>query len=201
MKFLVFFLIVFSSPLAYSTGNMEAGQAKSMLCAACHGPQGISFNPEWPHIAGQHSRYFIKQLQAFKAGKDRNAPTMAPIVATLNDQDMADLAAFYASLPRPVAKKTTQKQNRGEQLYRQGDYNSHVTACIACHGPDGSGNAQAGFPLLAGQSTAYTVLQLQAFKDGKRRTDLNAIMRDISERMTSADMLAVAQYIASLPKQ
>ena len=83
-------------------------------------------------------------------------------------------------------------------MYRGGDFNKHITACIACHGPKGTGNAQAGFPSISGQHAAYTIQQLQDFKEGKRKNDLNSIMRDISARMSIEDMEAVANYIAGL---
>lgn len=176
----------------------EAGQNKSTVCTACHGPQGISTNPEWPNLAGQHEKYFVKQLKDIKEGKSRSAPTMTAIVANLNEQDIDDLAAYYAKMP--VAEGSTPEKylKRGEQLYRGGDLNKHIAACIACHGPKGSGNAQAGFPLLSGQHAAYTIMQLQAFKDGKRTNDLNQIMQDISSKMSPEDMEAVAYYIQGL---
>lgn len=79
-----------------------------------------------------------------------------------------------------------------------GDYAKQITACIACHGPKGTGNAQAGFPALSGQHAQYTILQLELFKDKKRSNDLNGIMRDISAHMSTDDMAAVAYYIQGL---
>lgn len=173
-------------------------QNKATVCSACHGAKGISSNPEWPNIAGQHEKYFIKQLQDYKQGKQRNAAGMTAILATLNEQDMDDLAAYYAKMP--VAQSTTPKEflQRGEQLYRGGDFNKHITACIACHGPKGTGNGQAGFPVLAGQHATYSIMQLQAFQEGKRTNDLNHIMQDISKQMSLEDMEAVSHYIEGL---
>ncbi|HAZ7573606.1 cytochrome c4 [Legionella sp. PATHC032] len=199
MKKLALVLILCSSSVIFAQENpQEAGQSKSTVCIACHGPQGISTNPEWPNLAGQHEKYFVKQLKDIKEGKSRSAPTMTAIIANLTEQDMNDLAAYYAKMPIPEGSTPKKYLKRGEQLYRGGDLNKHIAACIACHGPKGSGNAQAGFPLLSGQHAAYTVMQLQAFKDGKRTNDLNQIMRDISSKMSPEDMEAVAYYIQGL---
>lgn len=172
--------------------------AKAALCAACHGSQGISQDPQWPNLAGQHANYLIKQLQDFKTGTTRNAATMSAILASLNDKDVAELSIFYSKMPLPTGQTPEKFLKRGELLYRGGDFAKHLTACIACHGPKGTGNAQAGFPVLTGQHAAYTVQQLQAFKDKKRANDLNSIMRDISSRMSQEDMEAVAYYIQGL---
>ena len=198
MKKMVLFLALWSNFAGYAAGVYQAGQEKSTVCAACHGPAGVSTNPVWPHLAGQYVGYLTKQLNDFKYHQGRADPTMAPMVATLSEQDIADLAVFYVKQPRPEGSTPTKYLKRGEQLYRGGDYSKHITACIACHGPKGTGNAQAGFPALSGQQAAYTVLQLQAFKDKKRSNDLNSIMREISARMSTEDMVAVANYIAGL---
>lgn len=187
------------SPLAiFAQGNPQDGQTKAVVCAACHGQQGVSLTPEWPNLAGQNAKYTVKQLKDIKEGKSRVAPTMIAMVANLNEQDMDDLAAFYAKMPLAEGSTPKKYMQRGEQIYRGGDFDKHITACIACHGPRGTGNAQAGFPVLSGQKSAYTVLQLQAFKEGKRSNDLNHIMQDISGRMSQDDMEAVAHYIEGL---
>ena len=198
MKKMIFLLALCNSFALFAASDAQNGQEKSVICAACHGPKGISINPSWPSLAGQHATYLIKQLQNFKEKKGRDDPTMAPMVASLSEQDITDLAAFYAALPLPEGSPAKQVSTRGEQLYRRGDMDQHITACIACHGTKGTGNAQAGFPLLSGQQSDYTVLQLKAFKAGKRSNDLNSIMRDICGRMSTDDMEAVANYIAGL---
>ena len=198
MKKMVFFLALCCTFAAHTNGVYQAGQEKSIVCAACHGPKGVSVNPIWPSLAGQHATYLIKQLRNFKKNEGRANPTMAPFVAPLNEQDIADLAIFYAKQPQPEGITPKKYLSRGEQLYRGGDFTKQITACIACHGPKGTGNAQAGFPVLSGQHAAYSILQLQAFKEHKRSNDLNSIMRDISARMSNDDMAAVANYMAGL---
>jgi cytochrome c553 len=198
MKKLAFAVLCCFSLSLHAVGDIQAGQTKSAVCTACHGEKGISQNPEWPNLAGQHASYTLKQLKDFKAGKTRSNPNMDAILAGLNDQDMEDLAAYYASLPKAEGRTPKDALARGQALYRGGDFNKHITACIACHGPQGTGNAQAGFPSLSGQHAVYSEIQLKAFKDGLRRNDLNAIMRDISSRMDAEDMKAVAYYMQGL---
>ncbi|WP_298624890.1 c-type cytochrome [uncultured Legionella sp.] len=198
MKKLALALILCLPLGIFAQGNPQEGQTKATVCAACHGQQGISLTPEWPNLAGQNAKYTVKQLKDIKEGKSRVAPTMIAMIANLNEQDMDDLAAFYAKMPLAEGATPKKYMQRGEQIYRGGDFEKHITACIACHGPKGTGNAQAGFPVLSGQKAAYTVLQLQAFKDAKRTNDLNHIMQDISGRMSQDDMEAVAHYIEGL---
>lgn len=171
---------------------------KVEVCIVCHGKNGVSSTPLWPNLAGQHPTYLLKQLKQIQQGTLREVPTMKGILENFNEQDFNDLAVYYAKMP--LNQGTTPKKflKRGEQIYRGGDFEKHITACIACHGPKGTGNAQAGFPVLAGQHAAYTISQLQAFKENKRKNDLNHIMQDISNRMSQDDMEAVANYIQGL---
>jgi cytochrome c553 len=198
MKKTVFFIALFGSFAIQAADIATTAPAKATLCVACHGQQGNSTNPQWPNIAGQHSAYLNKQLHDFKVGKTRNAATMAAIVATLTDEDMLELSDFYAKQPLAQGSMPAKYLKRGEALYRGGDLDKHISACIACHGPRGTGNGQAGFPVLSGQHAPYTIQQLQAFKDKTRTNDLNEIMRDISIRMDKDDMEAVAYYIQGL---
>lgn len=177
---------------------IDNGEEKAIVCAACHGPAGVSTNPEWPNLAGQHRAYLVKQINDMKQAKLRASPIMAPMIENLTSKDIQDLASYYSQQPIPAGVTPKAYLSKGERLYRGGDFDKHITACIACHGPRGTGNAQAGFPVVSGQHAAYTVLQLQQFKTGQRKNDLNSIMRDISQRMSSDDMLAVANYIAGL---
>ncbi|KTD17726.1 c-type cytochrome [Legionella jordanis] len=201
MKKILFALVVFYT-YAINAANQQpsptAIEQKIAVCVACHGQQGISVNPQWPNLAGQHASYLFKQLKDYKAVKTRNVPTMTAIVANLNENDMLELAKYYSEQTLPKGATPEKFVQRGQQLYRGGDFDKHITACIACHGPKGTGNEQAGFPVLSGQHAAYTILQLQAFKEGKRSNDLNGIMRDISSRMSQEDMEAVAYYIQGL---
>ena len=198
MKKLAFALILFLPQGVIAQVNPLPGQNKTVVCVACHGAKGISITPAWPNLAGQNKSYLVKQLKEIKTGALRTVPTMTAVLAPLNEQDLDDISTYYAKMP--LAEGSTFKKflQRGEQIYRGGDFSKHISACIACHGPRGTGNAQAGFPILSGQHAAYTVMQLQAFKDKKRKNDLNHIMQDISSRMSPEDMEAVAHYIEGL---
>lgn len=198
MKKLLFAAIFAGSLQIQAAETINKPPEKAALCSACHGEQGNSVNPEWPNLAGQHASYLVKELQDYKVGKTRSAPTMAAIVAGLDEQDMLVLAQYYAQLPRKEGVVAEKYVKRGEQLYRGGDFDKKISACIACHGPHGTGNGPAKFPVLSGQNALYTIQQLQAFKEGKRSNDLNAIMRDISSRMSQEDMEAVAHYVEGL---
>ncbi len=198
MKKIVFAVALFGTVATQAAADLTIGLEKSKFCSACHGQQGISLNVEWPNLAGQHASYLIKQMQDYKKGVSRNEATMVAVMASFSEQDIADLAAFYAQQKLPEGETPEKYLQRGKALYRGGDFTKHITACIACHGPKGSGNEQAGFPMLAGQHALYTLGQLQAFKAQKRTNDLNSIMRDISGRMSEEDMEAVAYYIQGL---
>lgn len=179
------------------SGNPEAGQAKSQVCAACHGADGNSANPAWPTIAGQHANYIVTQLRAYKEGV-RNDPMMVGMVAGLNDQDMLDLAAYYAAQTPEPKEADPETVELGERIYRGGNLESGVAACIACHGPRGLGNAPAGWPRISAQHAEYTAHELREYRSGERVTDYQSMMRDIARRMTDEEIEAVANYIQGL---
>jgi cytochrome c553 len=183
---------------AMAAGDAAAGQTRAITCAACHGADGNSLNPEWPSLAGQHESYLIKQLQAFKSGARQNV-LMSGQAMALSDQDMADLAAYFAS--QKPARRTADPAlvKAGEQLYRGGNKETGTPACLACHGPAGLGNITAAWPLVAGQHATYTAAQLAAYRAGQRTTDGDTqIMRNVAARLTDDEIKAVASYIQGL---
>lgn len=182
---------------AFAAGDKAAGKQKSATCAACHGEDGNSINAEWPKLAGQHEDYIVKQLMEFKSG-DRVNATMASMAAPLSQQDMRDLAAYFASQPIKPGTADETKVALGEALYRGGNSASGVPACAACHAPNGMGNPAAKFPRLAGQHAKYTAIQLKAFRQGARANDAGAMMRNIAAKITDAEIEAVSEYIAGL---
>ena len=185
--------------LAVHAGDIEAGKVKSATCAACHGVDGNSANPEWPSLAGQHAKYIEKQLNDYKSGARQNA-IMAGMVAALSEQDMANLADYYESLtPKgsPVAVDSELLQ-KGQDIYRGGITETQVAACIACHSANGMGNGPAGWPALAGQHAQYTATQLKYFQNETRANDSGRMMRNVAKRMSEQEMEAVAAYIAAM---
>ncbi|WP_018868932.1 MULTISPECIES: cytochrome c [unclassified Thioalkalivibrio] len=183
---------------AAQAGDPQRGQELSQSCAACHQADGNSTNPEWPKLAGQHPKYTAKQLRDFQDGELRHDNLMAGEVADLSEQDMKDLAAYYAEQSITTETADEDVVARGEQIYRGGIPSEGVAACIACHGAQGQGNPEAMFPKVAGQHATYSLDQLQQFRDGERRNDNGQMMRGIVGNMSDEDMEAVAQYMAGL---
>ncbi|NQV69484.1 MAG: cytochrome c4 [Pseudohongiella sp.] len=202
MKKLVIALIsaVFSGfipNLVLAQGDAAAGQAKSALCASCHAADGNSQIATNPKLAGQNASYMVKQLKDFKAGA-RPGVTMSAMVLSLSEQDMEDIAAWYASQKVTVQGADPAAVELAETLYKAGNKDIAVAACSACHSPSGKGNAQAGFPALSGQHVAYTLLQLKDFRSGVRQNDLSGMMQTVTERLTDKELEALASYVSGL---
>lgn len=183
---------------AHAAGSADAGQARSVVCAACHGADGNSFNPEWPSLAGQNENYLIKSLQSFKDGSRQNV-LMNAQAAGLSEQDMLDLAAWFSA--QKLAGKTADPAlvSSGERLFRGGNKASGVPACDACHGPSGQGNSPAGWPAIAGQHATYSVNQLVAYRSKQRTTDGDTqMMRTVASGLTDEEIQAVTSYLQGL---
>lgn len=180
-------------------GSADAGKAKAITCTACHGPEGNSVNPLWPNIAGQGAPYLLAQLQAFKSGT-RSDPLMTSQAMMLSDQDMADLAVYFESLPSAAqAVADPSLVDKAEALYRGGDVSDQISACIACHGPTGRGNPAANYPALVGQHSAYSAKQLRDYASGARKSDgKTRMMRDIAATLSEDEIVALASYIQGL---
>ncbi|MEW8536917.1 MAG: c-type cytochrome [Candidatus Thiodiazotropha endolucinida] len=186
--------------LAHAAGNADEGKNKAAICAGCHGADGNSpINPLWPKIAGQSPRYIERQIKDFKSGA-RVDQTMSPMAMPLSDQDIADLAAYYSSQKRQIGEAAADKVRTGEAIYRAGNLETGVAACMACHGPAGSGNPQANFPGIAGQHAPYVEKALKDFRDGKRTNDASKMMQGVASRMSDEEMAAVAQYVQGLSR-
>jgi cytochrome c553 len=182
---------------ALAEGSAEKGESKSTACIACHGPGGNSVNPEWPSLAGQGQAYTHKQLQAFKGGARKN-PLMTPMAMGLSEEDMADLAAYFAGQKPTGLEADPGKLAVGQRVYRSGDPKNGVPACAACHGPGGDGNAPAAYPALRGQYATYVAAQLRNYRAGTRQTDASQMMRTVASTMTDEQIDAVASYVQGL---
>jgi len=180
-------------------GSADDGKAKALTCTACHGAEGNSISALWPNIAGQNASYLQAQLMSFKDGS-RMDPLMSSQAMMLSEEDIADLAVYFESLPaaaQSVADAST--VDRGEALYRGGNTDTGVAACLACHGPTGRGNPAAKYPALQGQHAAYTAKQLNDYAAGTRETDgKTSIMRDIAARLSKEDIAALSSYVQGL---
>jgi cytochrome c553 len=184
-------------PMAAQAGDPARGQQLSAACAACHGADGNSVNPEWPKLAGQHADYIYKQLMDYKAGRRENA-LMAGQVANLDEQDMRDLGAYYARQQMSPGTADESLAERGERIYRGGIPAAGVAACTACHGATGKGNPAALFPMVGGQHAKYNADQLRYFRSAQRANDNGRMMRNLASKMSDADIQAVAEYMAGL---
>ena len=213
-------LLAVSGAAAQDAGDAEAGKQKSAACAACHGADGNSVNPQWPKLAGQHASYLVKQLRAFKSGERENA-LMSSQAQNLSEQDMADLGAYYAAQepargsaaadkvgpaentqslheqvppgwrPLPNPYPATEATlSRGEKVYQR--------FCIGCHGPTGAGNPPAVYPVVSGQHADYLAKTLSDFRAGERANDPARMMRAVAGSMSDAEISAVSQYLQGL---
>ena len=184
---------------AVAAGNAEAGKAQAAPCAACHGQDGATgLDGTYPSLAGQNEKYLVRQLTMIQSGS-RDIPLMAGQLNGKSEQDIADIAAYFASLPAKV------RQAQGDdgsvalatRIYRGGSLEKSVAACTACHSPNGEGNAPAGFPRISGQSVEYTVAQLTAYREGTRKTDddYGGMMRDVASGLNDTEIKALADYL------
>lgn len=176
-------------------------QIAAQICAACHNPDGNSTVAANPKLAGQHAAYLYKQLKNFKAegGKpaERNNPIMSGMVAALTDQDMLNVAAFYASQTQTGEQAKVPAIEAAQKLYRAGDAARGLPACAGCHGPAGAG-IPAQYPRIGGQFSEYMEAQLKAFRSGERANDPNRMMRAVAAKMSDAEIKAVSDYVAGL---
>lgn len=194
-----FVIVLFSlMSLTSYAADIQAGKSKSAACAGCHGSDGNSMSGTWPSLAGQHASYLAKQLNDYKSGARVNATMqgMAGILAT--ETDIQDVAAYYQSLELKPIKFDDKLIAKGESIFRGGITEISVPACMACHGPNGSGNAAAAWPSLRGQQPEYVVSQLKKFREGSRANDTGKTMRNVAARMSDTEMMAVAAYIAGI---
>ena len=180
--------------------DVAAGRVLAGTCAACHGEEGNTLLPGHPNVAGQNARYLLRQMQYMRDG-GRDPKTMAGQLDALTDENLADIAAFYASQSPRIGQASPEGIADGEAIYRGGIVDKQVAACTACHAPDGSGNPLAGFPSLTGQPKDYVIAQLTDYREGRRTTDREdyaGMMRHTAVNMTDAEIEAVANYVLGL---
>ncbi|HWG00036.1 MAG TPA: c-type cytochrome [Steroidobacteraceae bacterium] len=193
------------TPDPYVDGSEQAGASKAAVCFSCHGPDGNSQSPTFPRLAGQNAVYIAEQLHLFRAGIRKN-PVMQPMSAGLSDQDIDNLAVFFAAQTPAGLEGDPSYWKAGRALYLHGDVAHGVPGCVACHGPTGRGNPAAGYPALQAQQSVYVVSQLQQYANGTRYSGSNAttatpnsiIMFDIAKQLTPEEMRDVASYVQGL---
>ena len=215
MKTLIFVLVILTGLSSQSraadeplTGDPAAGKPLTVTCAACHGEDGNSVAPTFPKLAGQNERYLVKQINDIKYNR-RPVASMIGQVDNLSDQQIADIAAYYASQTPTRSQADAKRLELGTKVYRAGVSETGVAACAGCHGAAGAGNAPAGWPRLAGQHEEYIASQLRKWRIGAENTleenpegrtnDGDARwMRNVALRLTDNEIDAVANFIAGL---
>lgn len=201
-----------SSLVAWSTetraliasGDTENGAAlaKAHDCGSCHGPEGIAPTPYWPSLAGQLPTYLYKQMKDYQDGT-RKDPIMQAVARELNDRTMADMAAYYASLPIPASDVSPSGTAEAEHLVKIGDGPRLISGCRNCHGRNGEGNVTtniniATMPVLVGQYASYLERTMQAYKTGDRANDVYSRMRSIAAALSDEEIRALAEYYGTL---
>ncbi len=186
--------------ISEAIANPELPQA-AQLCVTCHGTQGEGIEPLGPRLAGLSKDYISSQLQHFQTGIRQNA-TMMPMAMTLQGDAIETVASYFSS---QSLKNDVKPVIRGEQvsfddetarLAYQGDWSRDIPACVTCHGPSGSGGGQ--FPRLAGQQASYLKTQLLAWQAGTRKGDVDGMMANVANKLTAAEIDALAHYFANL---
>ncbi|MGO2131960.1 MAG: c-type cytochrome [Halomonas sp.] len=182
-----------------AAANAAAGKEKAMVCAACHGQEGISPTGAFPNLAGQQTSYTAKQIMDIRDGT-RVVPEMAGQVDNFSDQDAWNVAKYFAGMTPALGQADPNEElvAKGRELYRAGSLSTGLPACAACHMQTGVGINSAVYPALSGQHPEYIISTLEDFSAGERSNDPNAIMRDIAAKMSKSDMQAVANYVLGL---
>ena len=172
----------------------ERGRAKAQeVCVACHGEQGVSVSPQFPHLAGQSGAAIYKQLNDYRTGS-RAHQQMTDIAKALDEPTLADVAAYYAAQPTRDPNPATLANPVAAivRLVEIGDPNRNIPPCAACHRPGSGGPIET--PILAEQVQEYLVLQLKMYASGERRNDVYGRMRIIAGKLTAAEIDGLAAY-------
>ena len=192
-------LIILTSIFFFlGAGNPDNGKDKVAVCSACHGVDGNSIVGLWPSLAGQNEKYLTKQLRLVKSG-DRVIASMTGLLDNLEDSDLEDIAAYYASQKNTVGQTDESKVELGRKLYYAGNLEKGVPACSACHSPRGLGNAPAAYPLLSGQQPEYVAKALKDYRSGARvNEDPSKIMAAIAYKLDDEEIEALSSFVHGL---
>ena len=190
--------IPFFAILLLGLGNIQSGKEKAETCIACHGEDGNSVVGLWPSLAGQNTNYLKKQLRLIQSG-ERPIPVMNGQLDGYDDQDLEDMAAYYASKKNKIGEASADLVEQGFKLYYAGSLEKGIPACTACHSPRGRGNSPAGYPLLRGQKTEYISKTLKDYRVGDRQdSEQSEIMVSIAYKLDDKEIEALASFINGL---
>ncbi len=192
-------LVAFVSALfLLAAGDPKSGESKVTVCSACHGADGNSVVGLWPSLAGQNEKYLLKQLRLVKSG-DRVIDSMVGLLDNLDDSDLEDISAFYASKKNKVGQVEESKLELGRKLYYAGNLEKGVPSCSACHSPRGLGNGPAAYPLLSGQQPDYVAKALKDYRSGARiNEDPSKIMAAIAYKLDDTEIEALSSFVHGL---
>ncbi len=182
-----------------TTGDPVAGKDKSMLCQGCHGEEGISAEPMIPNLAGQYDKYISKELRNFQNGV-RTHQIMSQMAKTIDDADLNDIAAYFASLPKMHGSGPGQDSDVGKNIFLHGDMSRNIVSCFNCHGVNGKGKSpdNAVFPVIGGQKAGYLRGQLLNWRTRERSNSPGGVMNIIANKLTDAEIDSLANYISGL---
>ena len=187
--------LVLVLPLAAWAGNVEAGRIKSESerCQECHGADGNGngLDGKFARLAGQYPAYIVKQLQDFRSGA-RKHDTMMIMARSLEEADIADIAAYYGGLPAMRGETMRADTVAAQRLF---------AACAACHGADGKGTGNAAFPVIGGQDVKYLRNQLLAWRSGERRNSPGGAMNEATKNLTDAEIDVLAHYLSGIQER
>ena len=179
-------------------GNAAKGAKLVGTCVACHGADGNSVVGQWPTLAGQRESYLFEQLEHIR-DEERIIAVMKGLLNDYSDDELRDMAAFYAEQTTKVSRADDTNLALGQKIYRAGNIETGVPACTGCHGPAGKGLESAQYPMLGGQKAEYVVTSLIAYQTGERAIDEHGkIMQGIASRLTVEEIRAVANYVSGL---
>ncbi len=180
-------------------GNPVAGAEKAALCQGCHGETGNSTEPLIPKLAGQYGNYISKQVRNYQAGI-RTHQIMGAVAATVTEDELSDIAAFFAYQPMMNGGGVGLNNQLGKELFLNGDMSRMLVACAQCHGVTGKGKTpdNAAFPVLGGQHKDYLLGQLINFRLGDRSNSPGGVMNIMVQRLNDAELEAIAEYVSGL---
>jgi cytochrome c553 len=182
-------------PLAAHAGDVAAGRIKSESerCQECHGADGNGNGEDgkFARLAGQYPAYIVKELQDFRSGA-RKHDVMMIMARSLEESDLADIAAYYGGLPAMRGDATRADTEAALRLF---------AACAACHGAQGKGNGNAAFPVIGGQDAKYLRTQLLAWRSGERRNSPGGAMNDAAKGLTDAEIDLLAHYLSGIQER
>ena len=186
-------------------GDLNKGKGLAESCKSCHGDKGQGMKeetrdgetlPAIPALAGQVATYTYKQLRDYANGS-RSHDSMTGIAKGLKEQDAADVAVWFSSLPAQENKSGSRNLARAEKMVEQGDGKRILPPCFVCHGGKGQGEKQ-DIPALAGQQADYFARTLLDYKSGQRHNDVYSRMRLIAQQLSAEEIRELAQYYQQL---